>query len=569
MAVDGQGNALDYNGSSWSTSVIDPVSIFSVSCPTTSFCVAVDGEGNALIYDGSSWSTNEIDPGTSVYSVDCPSTAFCAAVDQEGNAITYGWVSASYTCDFPGLGDVTTPVLLSEAPSPPASITAPGTFQTTLSSEVTIPSAAVDSAITLGASSITIGTQSVETDGLTPSDTPSTSVDPNTLSSSARNLPITFAPQADTPYTYPTTYNPETWQTVNVAGTVDFTPGDIDLTLTYLIDNVPTPESVDCTPPSGVPALDTTNVLASGATPSFQVPPTVPPLQSQVTDPLDAGWAIQITNTSTVNVNGVSAGITVHGAGTLTYDLAGMANTGTDCTSSGPNAATCDVGTLPAGATETLNVLVETNGLANGTSIAGSASVTSSNAPTQSSSLGAINVVVVQNGAAAVAVPTVPVKSLMGPLMESKPAKVRLTLPATVPTMGLFGGPGKTKGPPVSMTLQALPGSDDPELCPPVAGGCEGDIMEITGDFADYTSQADPIEVAVKIFYGASVPPGAVYFQDTASSTPELIPACVKTNGKYDTPCVDGRERTVGTAGSLSSEDTVFFTGDDPLVGRR
>jgi hypothetical protein len=377
----------------------------------------------------------------------------------------------------------------------------------------------------------------------------------------------------DTPYTYPTTYNPETWQTVDVAGTVDFTPGDIVFTLTYLIDNVPTPESVECTPPSGVAALDTTNVVASGPTPSFQVPPTVPPLQSQVTDPLDAGWAIQITNTSTVDVNGVSAAITAHGAGTLTYDLAGMGNTGTDCTSSGPNMATCDVGTLPEGATDTLNVLVETNGLANGTSITGSVNVTSSNASAKSSSLGGINVVVVQNGAEAVAVPTVPVISLIGPLAESKPAKVRLTLPATVPTMGLFGqthgGAAKTKGPPVSMTLQALPGSEDPELCPPVAGGCEGDIMEITGNFADYTSKADPIEVAVKIFYGASVPPGLVYFQDTASSTPELLTTCVETGGKYNTPCVDGHERTVGTPGSLASEDTVFFTGNDPLVGRR
>ena len=142
----------------------------------------------------------------------------------------------------------------------------------------------------------------------------------------------------------------------------------------------------------------------------------MPPLQSQVTAPFDAGWAIEITNTSTVDVNGVSAAIKVHGAGTLTYDLAGMSNTGTTCTSSGPNMATCDVGTLAGGATETLNVLVETTGLANGASITGNVNVTSSNAPEQSSSLGAINVVVIQNGAVAVAVPTFPVMSCFGPL---------------------------------------------------------------------------------------------------------------------------------------------------------
>ena len=109
------------------------------------------------------------------------------------------------------------------------------------------------------------------------------------------------------------------------------------------------------------------------------------------------------------------------------------------------------------------------------------------------------------------------------------------------------GSDTKMKSPPVSVTLQPLPGSQDPELCPPALGGCEGDIMSITGNFADYTSTADPIEVLVKIFYGSSVPAGVVYFQDTASSTPVLLPTCVKTNGHYNTPCVDGRERTVGT----------------------
>ncbi len=573
VAVDAQGNALTYGGSSWSTLIIDPVSIYSVSCATSTFCMAVDANGYALNYDGTSWSDNEVDPALSLYSVDCPTTSFCAAVDLEGNALTYGWLSASYTCDFPGLGYVATPVLLSESPSPPASITAPGTFQTTLSSEVTIPSAAVNNALTLGASSITIGTQSVETDALTPSDTPSPSVDPNTLSSSATNLPITFAPQTNTPYTFPTTYNPETWQTVNVAGTVDFTPGDIDLTLTYLIDDVPTPESVACTPPSGVGDLDTTNVVASGPTPSFQVPPSVPPLQSQVTARLDGGWALEITNTSTVDVDAVSAAITVHGAGTLTYDLAGMANTGTTCESSGPNKATCDVGTLPGGATETLNILVETNGLADGSSITGNVNVTSSNAPAQSSSLDAIDVVVIQNGAVAVAVPTVTLISDVGPLSGDNPAKVRLTLPATVPSMGPFrqqdGSDTKMKSPPVSVTIKPLAGSQDPELCPPASGGCEGDIMSVTGDFSAYTSTADPISVVVKIFYGASVPAGVVYFQDSASSTPVLLPSCVKTNGHYNTPCVYGHEKTVGPPGSLKSLDTVFFTGNDPLVGRR
>jgi hypothetical protein len=41
--VDGSGNAITYNGSSWSKpDSIDPTPLFSVSCPTASFCIAVD-----------------------------------------------------------------------------------------------------------------------------------------------------------------------------------------------------------------------------------------------------------------------------------------------------------------------------------------------------------------------------------------------------------------------------------------------------------------------------------------------------------------------------------------------
>jgi hypothetical protein len=154
------------------------------------------------------------------------------------------------------------------------------------------------------------------------------------------------------------------------------------------------------------------------------------------------------------------------------------------------------------------------------------------------------------------------------------PAKTTLTLPKKVPVMGPLEGPdvsplAKVKGPPVSVTLEALTGSQDPELCPPSGGGCKGDIVEIEGNFAAYTSTAKPISAVIEVFYGSSVPTGHLYFQDSASTTPELLPACVKTDGHYDTPCVDGPEQIVGTSGKKSSEDTVFFTGGDPLVGRR
>jgi hypothetical protein len=293
-----------------------------------------------------------------------------------------------------------------------------------------------------------------------------------------------------------------------------------------------------------------------------------------VSVPLDAGWAIEIANTSTVDVDTLSAAITVHGgSGTLTYDLAGMSHTGTTCFSSGANKATCNFGTLAGGDTKSLNVLVKTTGLPQGTMITGSANVTSTNASSQTASLTGVNVVVVPEGVTAVAVPTVALASSSKKPSIHLPAKTTLTLPKKVPVMGPNDPDvspfAKAKGPPVSVTLEALASSQDPELCPPSAGGCEGDIVEIEGNFAPYTSTATPISAVIEIFYGNSVPSGHIYFQDSASTTPELLAACVKTSGHYNTPCVDGPEQTVGASGKKSAEDTVFFTGGDPLVGRR
>jgi len=571
VAVDNVGNAITYKGSTWSSTDIDGTTqLNSVSCSSTSFCYAVDSEGNALNYDGSGWSSSDIDGSTAIASVSCPSTSYCAAADVAGSAIAYGFVSAGYTCSVSGYGGSTDPISLSESPSPPGSITAPGTYQTTLSSQLTIPAAVINAAITDGATSITIGSQSVTVDGLTGGN-PSSSVDPNALTASAANLPITFTPQENTPYTYSTTYNPETWQTVSTPGTVDFTPGDVDTSLTYLISGTPSAVSSDCTPPAGIAALDSTAVNASSSSPSFQIPPSTPPLDSQVSVPDDAGWAIQITNTSTDAVHGVSAVVTGEaGVNSVTYDFAGMADTATHCTSSGAGEATCNVGVLSSGDSVTLNVLVLTTGLAQSTSISGSVDVSASDASSQSSDLGETEVEVIQNGAAAVAVPTVPVESSTSKLSHKVPAKGTLTLPKKIPAMGPFEPLlGKVSGPPVPVTLQALDGTQDPELCPPSSGGCKGDIVEIEGNFSAYTSASKPISVKVQIFYGSTVPSGSIYFQDSANDSPQALPACVKTNGDYNTPCVDGAEQITGATGKKSTEDIIFFTGDDPLVGRR
>jgi hypothetical protein len=65
--------------------------VTSVSCVSSSFCVAVDKAGNALTYRGSAWSAPQaVDPdGQGLESVSCSSVTFCAADDNAGNVLTY------------------------------------------------------------------------------------------------------------------------------------------------------------------------------------------------------------------------------------------------------------------------------------------------------------------------------------------------------------------------------------------------------------------------------------------------------------------------------------------------
>jgi hypothetical protein len=63
--VDLQGDALTYDGRSWSTpdNIADGGDLTSVSCATAKFCAAVDDDGNVLTYDGHRWSSpDSIDP---------------------------------------------------------------------------------------------------------------------------------------------------------------------------------------------------------------------------------------------------------------------------------------------------------------------------------------------------------------------------------------------------------------------------------------------------------------------------------------------------------------------------
>jgi hypothetical protein len=141
VAVDDVGSALSYNGRSWSSpKLADPAGaangMVSVSCASSTFCVAVDFSGNAVTYDGKSWSSGDhivslgsflaavscptstfciavggqfaetwngtswsspvrIDPGEDLASISCSSPMFCEAVDYFGDALTYNGLSWS------------------------------------------------------------------------------------------------------------------------------------------------------------------------------------------------------------------------------------------------------------------------------------------------------------------------------------------------------------------------------------------------------------------------------------------------------------------------------------------
>jgi hypothetical protein len=72
---------------SWTSTIVDPSGrLLSVSCPTTTWCMAADTGGDVITFDGSKWSKP-----TSVGAkfVSCPSTTFCAAATFGHSLLTF------------------------------------------------------------------------------------------------------------------------------------------------------------------------------------------------------------------------------------------------------------------------------------------------------------------------------------------------------------------------------------------------------------------------------------------------------------------------------------------------
>jgi hypothetical protein len=124
------GAAYRWNGVGWSQATVlegavaqsNPTYFTSVSCPSSSFCMAVDAGGNDVFFDGETWSApahfdntsggaNQAGGGPS--SVSCPSAKSCMVVDTDGYALR--WNGASWLTPV----DITPPSLVSvSCPTP-------------------------------------------------------------------------------------------------------------------------------------------------------------------------------------------------------------------------------------------------------------------------------------------------------------------------------------------------------------------------------------------------------------------------------------------------------------------
>ena len=95
VAAGASGYAATYTGS-WATATdADSTrTIKAVLCPSSTLCVAVDSSGYATTYNASTWATpTDVDGSNALEALSCASTTFCVAVDADGNALTYNGTS--------------------------------------------------------------------------------------------------------------------------------------------------------------------------------------------------------------------------------------------------------------------------------------------------------------------------------------------------------------------------------------------------------------------------------------------------------------------------------------------
>jgi hypothetical protein len=89
VAVGARGDVFTFNGTSWSgpATVDAGHDLISVSCPSTSFCMAVDSSGQAAEHSDGLWGLQPL--GWAPAAVSCPSAGSCLAVGRSGAAASY------------------------------------------------------------------------------------------------------------------------------------------------------------------------------------------------------------------------------------------------------------------------------------------------------------------------------------------------------------------------------------------------------------------------------------------------------------------------------------------------
>jgi hypothetical protein len=96
VAVDGQGNAESYNGTSWTKPehVDQDFPLTDVSCGSTDDCVAVDGGGQVVELRDGHWSAPKPADTSPFTTISCVGIDFCIAIDLRGRAVVStrsGW----------------------------------------------------------------------------------------------------------------------------------------------------------------------------------------------------------------------------------------------------------------------------------------------------------------------------------------------------------------------------------------------------------------------------------------------------------------------------------------------
>jgi hypothetical protein len=117
IAIDNAGSVYMFNGTRWSTpteiDAVPPANQTAVSCASSTFCVAIDDSGGYETFNGTAWtkthqfdtsgggsaaqhcSSNQEGTCAAPAAISCPSTSFCAAVDGTGSVFTYNGSSWS------------------------------------------------------------------------------------------------------------------------------------------------------------------------------------------------------------------------------------------------------------------------------------------------------------------------------------------------------------------------------------------------------------------------------------------------------------------------------------------